>query len=171
MPVTTGRPRWRAFFCWLISEKWKHPPFAVGVHSGIHRLADVWHRTVSQVATARITSLRSAMVASATILTLFGVLSPARTRAGGAQVLHVPGRPLSIRRMLVWALLATASSLCGCTGVPATSEQAAQVEEQQQRFDRTQDCRQMRRMRLDHLTPAQNAEITKNMERAGCGGR
>jgi hypothetical protein len=78
-----------------------------------------------------------------------------------------------IWRTLVWALVAIALTLGGCTGVPAISdEQAAQVEEQQQRFDRTQGCRQMRRMLLDeNLTPAQNAEVTRNMERAGCGGR
>jgi hypothetical protein len=75
--------------------------------------------------------------------------------------------------MLVWALLAIGAALGGCMDVPvASDEQAAQVEEQQQRFDRTQGCRQMRRILLDeNLTPAQHAQITTSMERAGCGER
>ena len=78
-----------------------------------------------------------------------------------------------IWRALICSLLATAPTLGGCTGVPSTSdEQAEQIEEQQQRFDKAQECRQMRRMLLDeNLIPAQYAEITKNMERAGCGRR
>ena len=78
-----------------------------------------------------------------------------------------------IGRTLICVLLVAASTLGGCTGVPSTSdEQSAQVEENQQRFDRTQDCRQMRRTLLnENLTASQNAEITKNMERAGCGRR
>jgi len=93
-------------------------------------------------------------------------------RASG-EIINRGAAMFPIGRTLICVLLVAASTLGGCTGVPVTSdEQSAQVEENQQRFDRTQDCRQMRRTLLnENLTALQNAEITKNMERAGCGRR
>jgi hypothetical protein len=75
-----------------------------------------------------------------------------------------------IKQTLIYALLAAAPNLGGCAGTPGTP--LTPSEEVQQRFY-TPECRQMQeKLATDqNLTPTQTAEITRNMEKAGCGRR
>ncbi len=74
------------------------------------------------------------------------------------------GAPINMRKVnLVCILLAVIHPLAGCM-----SERLAPSGQTE-----GQECRQMRdKLATDQtLTPAQAAEITKNMEKAGCGRR
>jgi hypothetical protein len=81
-----------------------------------------------------------------------------------------------IRRTLLYALIAALPLLIGCAGTPLTPNQAGipptPNEEVQQRFY-TPECRQMQeKLATDqNLTPTQTSEITRNIEKAGCGRR
>jgi hypothetical protein len=81
-----------------------------------------------------------------------------------------------IRQTLLYALITTLPLLIGCAGGPPTPNQAGTPptpnEEVQRRFY-TPECRQMQeKLATDqNLTPTQTAEITTNMEKAGCGRR
>jgi hypothetical protein len=81
-----------------------------------------------------------------------------------------------IRQTLLYALITTLPLLIGCPGRPPTPNQAGTPptpnEEVQQRFY-TPECRQMQeKLATDqNLAPTQTAEITRNMEKAGCGRR
>ena len=72
-------------------------------------------------------------------------------------------RALNMRRLGLYVLLATASVLAACESsrfTPGTQSDGAL------------ECRQMQQKLTDQtLTPAQTAEITRNMERAGCASK
>src|SRR6516162_3403704 len=98
-------------------------------------------------------------------------LLPSRTKRSSKK------RPVEpIRRTFLYALIATLPLLIGCAGTPLTPNQAGTpptpAEEVEQRFY-TPECRQMQeKLATDqNLTPTQTAEITRNMEKAGCGRR
>jgi hypothetical protein len=78
-----------------------------------------------------------------------------------------------MRRTLIFVLFITAPNLGGCAGTPNQAGTAlTPSEEVQQRFY-TPECRQMQeKLATDqNLTPTQTSEITRNMEKAGCGRR
>ena len=77
-----------------------------------------------------------------------------------------------IRRTLLYALIATLPLLIGCAGTPPTGTPPTPNEEAQRRFY-TPECRQMQeKLATDqNLTPTQTSEITRNMEKLGCGRR